>query len=43
MKGDGKSAKTKLYSAVVVNYYVSPSLSISFFHVSMTLFGSKMI
>ena len=32
------------YSAVVVNdhNYVSPSLPISSFHVSMTLFGSKM-
>ena len=32
------------YSAVVVNdhNYVSPSLPISYFHVSMTLFGSKM-
>ena len=29
------------YSAVVVN--VSPSVPISFFHVSMTPFGSKMI
>ena len=33
------------YSAVVVNDHnnVSPSLPISFFHVSMTPFGSKMI
>ena len=41
-----KSAKRSatrycLYSAVVVN--VSPSLPISFFHVCMTPFGSKMI
>ena len=32
------------YSAVVVNdHNISPSLPISFFHVCMTLFGSKTI
>ena len=35
--------KETVYSAAVVNdqNYVSPSLPISFFHVSMTLFGQK--
>ena len=50
MKGDrdGKSATTSeqetAYSAVVVNNHMyPPSIPISFFHVSMTPFGSKTI